>query len=118
MHRDVFSFLISSSLDSSVAITIGKLKINMFGALFGMWEILWGVVYWYPAMMLYGILRSISSKLPWDFMNKIDPFRRIPICIAYTWGLLCMPFFGLWPIVEGRDNLELLRTVDENGKKG
>ena len=68
--------------------------------------------------MLYGILRSVSSKLPWDFMHKIDPFRRIPICIAYTWGLLCMPFFGLWPIVEGRENLELLREADENGKKG
>ena len=69
-------------------------------------------------MTLYGILRTVSAKLPFDFMHKLDPFRRIPVCLAYTWGLLSMALFGLWPIVEGRENLELLREVDENGKKG
>lgn len=51
-------------------------------------------------------------------MQKIDPFRRVPINIAYTWGWLSMAIFGLWPVVEGRENLEVLREVDENGKKG
>lgn len=100
------------------AITIGKLKINLFGAIFGFWEIFWGVFYWYPAMVLYGLSRTISSKLPGDVMRRIDPFRRIPICVGYIWGLLSMTLFGLWPVVEGRENLEVLREVDENGKKG
>ena len=71
-------------------------------------------------MTIYGILRGISSKLPksMNFMDKIDPFRRIPICVAYMWGLLSMTIFGMWPVVEGRENLELIREVDENGKKG
>ena len=51
-------------------------------------------------------------------MQKIDPFRRIPICAGYMWGLLSMTVFGMWPAVEGRENLEVLREVDENGKKG
>lgn len=103
---------------STQAITLGKLKINLFGALFGIWEIFFGVFYWYPCMVLYGLSRSISAKLPGDLMKKIDPFRRIPICVAYIWGLLSMTPFGMWPVVEGRENLEALREVDENGKKG
>lgn len=100
------------------AITLGKLKINLFGALFGIWEIFWGVFYWYPAMVIYGLSRTISAKLPGDLMQKIDPFRRIPICVGYIWALLSMSIFGMWPVVEGRENLEVLREVDENGKKG
>ena len=107
-----FSFL------SMSAIKLGKLKINIFGALFGAWEIFWGIFYWYPAMTLYGLLRSISSKLPGDIMQKIDPYRRVPICIAYGLGLLSMGLFGLWPVVEGRENLEMLREMDDNGKRG
>ncbi|KAL7533075.1 hypothetical protein ACHAXR_005026, partial [Thalassiosira sp. AJA248-18] len=42
-------------------------------------------------------------------MQKIDPFRRIPICVGYIWGLLSFSLFGLWPVVEGRENLEVLR---------
>mmetsp|Transcript_20041 Transcript_20041/g.43443 ORF Transcript_20041/g.43443 Transcript_20041/m.43443 type:complete len:368 (-) Transcript_20041:233-1336(-) len=100
------------------AITLGKLKINLFGAIFGFWEIFWGVFYWYPAMILYSLSRWISSKLPGNIMQKIDPFRRIPINVAYIWGCLSMTIFGLWPVVEGRENLEMLREVDVNGKKG
>lgn len=98
------------------AITIGKLKINIFGAIFGLWEVFWGVFYWYPMMTIYGLSRSISKRLPgkFDIMEKIDPYRRIPIMVAYTWGLISMGLFGLWPVVEGRENLEALR--DDNGK--
>ena len=100
------------------AITLGKLKINLFGALFGIWEVFWGIVFWYPALTLYRLLRWVSRSLPGDVMQKIDPFRRIPICAGYMWGLLSMTVFGMWPAVEGRENLEVLREVDENGKKG
>ncbi len=65
-------------------------------------------------MTLYSLLR----KIPGDLMGKIDPFRRIPICIGYIWGLLSMTFFGMWPKVEGRENLEGLREMNDNGKKG
>jgi len=66
-------------------------------------------------MTIYGLSRSISKRLPgkFDIMEKIDPYRRIPIMVAYTWGLISMGLFGLWPIVEGRENLEALR--DDNG---
>ena len=74
----------------------------------------WGVFFWYPAMTIYGLLR----KLPGDLLGKIDPFRRIPINIGYTWGLITMTIFGMWARIEGRENLEVLREVDENGKKG
>lgn len=101
------------------SIKVGKLKINLFGAFFGIWEIFWGLFYWYPLMTLYGTLRWISAKvLPGDFMQRIDPYRRVPICIAYGWGLLSMGLFGLWPVVEGRENLEVLREINDNGKKG
>lgn len=103
---------------SAPAITLGKLKINIFGGILGLWEVFWGVVYWYPAMTLYGLSRTISSKLPGDLMRRIDPFRRIPICIAYVWALLSYNVFGMWPAVEGKENLEVLREVDGNGKKG
>lgn len=71
-------------------------------------------------MTLYIMLNWISSKLPkkLDFMEKIDPYRRVPIMVAYIWGLLSMTPFGMWPVVEGKENLEALREVDENGKKG
>lgn len=107
-----------SNVNYGPSITLGKLKINLFGAIFGFWEVFWGVFYWYPAMTLYGLSRAISAKLPGDIMQKLDPFRRIPICIAYGWGLLSMTLFGMWPAVEGRENLDVLREVDENGKKG
>lgn len=100
------------------AITLGKLKINIFGAILGLWEVFWGVVYWYPAMTLYSVSRTISSKLPGDLMRRIDPFRRVPICIAFVWAYLSYGVFGMWPTVEGRENLEVLRELDENGKKG
>ncbi len=29
-----------------------------------------------------------------------------------------MGLFGLWPVVEGRENLEVLREIDDNGKRG
>eukprot|EP00804_Cyclotella_cryptica_P022305 CCRYP_015599-RF/>CCRYP_015599-RF protein AED:0.40 eAED:0.43 QI:338/0.5/0.66/1/0.5/0.66/3/0/186 len=96
------------------AIKIGKLRINLFGAIFGLWEVFWGVFFWYPAMTLYGLLR----RMPGDLLGKLDPFRRIPICIGYTWGLIVMTLFGMWAKVEGRENLEVLREVDKNGKKG
>lgn len=99
---------------STLAITLGKLKINIFGAIFGIWEVFWGCFFWYPMMTIYALLR----KLPGDVLGKIDPYRRIPINIGYTWGLLSMTLFGMWPKVEGRENLEALREVDENGKKG
>lgn len=99
-------------------IKVGELKINLFGAFFGVWEIFWGLFYWYPLMTLYGTLRWISAKLPGDFMQLIDPYRRVPICIAYGWGLLSMGPFGLWPVVKGRENLEVLREINDNGKKG
>ena len=70
-------------------------------------------------MTLYGLSRTISSKLPGDLLGKkIDPFRRIPIMVAYIWGWMSFTPFGMWPLVEGRENLEVLREVDENGKKG
>ena len=68
--------------------------------------------------MLYVLLRKISSMLPGDiFGKKIDPFRRIPINIGYTWGMLSYSLFGLWPKVLGKENLEVLREVTEDGKK-
>lgn len=65
-------------------------------------------------MTMYGLLR----KMPGDLLGKIDPFRRIPISLGYVWGLITMTIFGMWAKVEGRENLEVLREVDENGKKG
>jgi hypothetical protein len=56
--------------------------------------------------------------MPGDLLGKIDPFRRIPISLGYVWGLITMTIFGMWAKVEGRENLEVLREVDENGKKG
>jgi len=109
-----FQNYLPSNFISQSAITLGKLKVNFFGAIFGIWEIFWGIFYWYPAMTLYSLLR----KIPGDLMNKIDPFRRIPICIGYIWGLLSMTIFGMWPKVEGWENLEILREVKKNGKKG
>jgi len=100
------------------AITLGKLKINIFGAIFGVWEVFWGIFFWYPMLMLYALSRKISSMLPGDLLGKkIDPFRRIPINIGYTWGLLSFTLFRMWPKIEGMENLEALREVDENGKK-
>ncbi|KAL7527037.1 hypothetical protein ACHAWF_002016 [Thalassiosira exigua] len=98
------------------AIKLGKLKINLFGALYGMWQILWGVCFWYPTVMLYAFLRWITSKLPGNLVERIDPFRRFPIMVAYTWGLITMTPFFMWPVVEGRENLEVLREVDEKLK--
>eukprot|EP00581_Thalassiosira_minuscula_P004367 CAMPEP_0183736256 /NCGR_PEP_ID=MMETSP0737-20130205/48890_1 /TAXON_ID=385413 /ORGANISM="Thalassiosira miniscula, Strain CCMP1093" /LENGTH=379 /DNA_ID=CAMNT_0025970207 /DNA_START=55 /DNA_END=1194 /DNA_ORIENTATION=- len=100
------------------AIKLGKLKINIFGAIFGFWEVFWGVFFWYPAMTLYSTSRWISSKLPGDILAKVDPYRRIPINIGYIWGLLSFTIFRMWPRLEGVENLEMLREVDENGKKG
>lgn len=110
--------VILSNVKYGPSIKVGKLKINLFGAFFGIWEIFWGLFYWYPLMTLYGTMRWISAKLPGDFMQVIDPYRRVPICIAYGWGLLSMGLFGLWPVVEGRENLEVLREINDNGKKG
>jgi len=94
---------------------LGKLKINIFGGLFGLWEVFWGIVFWYPALMFYALSRKISSMLPGDILGKkIDPFRRIPICAGYIWGLISMTLFRMWPKIEGKENLEELR--DENGK--
>lgn len=100
------------------AITLGKLKINIFGGILGIWEVFWGVCFWYPAMMLYGLLRTITSKLPGNLIQRIDPYRRVPTFIGYTWAMLSYSPFGMWASVEGRENLEMLREVDENGKKG
>lgn len=69
--------------------------------------------------MLYALSRKISSMLPGDILGKkIDPFRRIPINVGYVWGLISMTVFRMWPKVVGMENLEVLREVDENGKKG
>lgn len=68
--------------------------------------------------MLYAFSRKISSMLPGDIIGKkIDPYRRIPINIGYMWGVLSMSMFRIWPKIEGIENLEALRVVDENGKK-
>lgn len=98
----------------TIAIKIGKLKINTFGAIYGAWQVLWGVIFWYPALTLYGLLR----RMPGDWLGKLDPFRRIPINIGYTWGLITMSLFGMWPSIEGMGNLEVLREVGKNGKVG
>ena len=56
--------------------------------------------------------------LPGDILGKkLDPFRRIPINIGYIWGLISYTLFRMWPKIEGMENLEALRVVDENGKK-
>ena len=90
----------------------------MFGAIVGLWEITWGILFWYPMLTLYALARKISSMLPGDILGKkIDPFRRIPINIGYMWGCLSFNIFRIWPKVEGMENLEALRVVDENGKK-
>lgn len=103
----------------SEAITLGGLKINIFGAIFGVWECSMGALFWYPGLMMYAFARKISSMLPGDLLGtKIDPFRRIPINIGYMWGLLSMTVFRMWPKITGMENLEALREVDENGKKG
>ncbi len=69
--------------------------------------------------MLYAFARKISSMLPGDILGKkIDPFRRIPINVGYIWGLLSFTFFRMWPKIVGIENLEALREVKENGKKG
>ena len=100
------------------AITLGKLKINLFGAFFGLWEVFWGALFWYPVTSLYGFARAISSKLPGDLIKRIDPFRRFPCCVGYIWAVLSFSPWLLWPKLEGRENLDTLREVDENGKKG
>eukprot|EP00986_Skeletonema_menzelii_P015928 scaffold12989_cov157-Skeletonema_menzelii.AAC.10 len=108
----------SYNINYGPAITLGKLKINIFGAIFGLWEVAWGIIFWYPMLMLYALSRKISSMLPGDILGKkIDPFRRIPINIGYIWGLISFTLFRMWPKVEGLENLEALREVDENGKK-
>jgi len=98
----------NSTLTYGPAIRVGKLKINLFGAVFGLWEVFWGAAFWYPSLMLY----ILARKLPGNLVGRIDPFRRIPIAIAYVWGLLSMTVFGMWPKVEGRENLEALRDVN------
>lgn len=108
----------SMKINYGPSIRLGKLKLNLFGAIIGLWEIFCGVFLWYPAMALYGLARAISSKLPGDLLSKIDPYRRIPINFGFAWALLSYSLFGMWPAVEGRENLEVLRVVDENGKKG
>jgi 1-acyl-sn-glycerol-3-phosphate acyltransferase len=111
--------IIDLSVHFSEAMTLGKLKINIFGAIFALWEVSWGIVFWYPMLMLYAFARKISSMLPGDILGKkIDPFRRIPINVGYIWGLLSMTIFRMWPKIVGIENLDVLREVDENGKKG
>lgn len=100
------------------AITLGKLKINLFGSFFGLWEIVWGVLLWYPVTTLYRFFRIISSKLPGDLMKRLDPYRRIPICVGYIWALLSFSPFFLMPKLDGEENLDVLREQNENGKRG
>lgn len=108
----------SVNVNYGPAITLGKLKINLFAATVGLWEVFWGAFFWYPVTTLYGLSRVISSKLPGDLMKRIDPYRRIPICVGYIWALLSFSPWLLWPKLEGRENLDMLREADKNGKKG
>mmetsp|Transcript_40027 Transcript_40027/g.96303 ORF Transcript_40027/g.96303 Transcript_40027/m.96303 type:complete len:380 (-) Transcript_40027:285-1424(-) len=107
-----------TNINYGPAFKVGKLKVNLFALLFGLYEVTWGILFWYPVMTLYALLRKISSKLPFHPLRRIDPFRRIPICAGFVWAMLSFTPFGMWPKVEGRENLDVIREVEEDGKRG
>lgn len=99
----------SSSLFPGPEVTFGSsgIKLNWFGAAYGLWAISSGLVT-YSLLKLYELIRIISPK-------NFDPTRRIATPITHFWGVIKMKLFRSFPIIDGIENLEYL--YDKKSKK-
>lgn len=90
-------------------ITFGSsgIKLNWFGAAYGLWAISSGLVNYFW-LKLYELIKIIMP-------DSFDPTRRVATPFTHFWGMLKMRLFHTYPIIDGVENLELL--YDKESKK-
>lgn len=92
-------------------ITFGSsgLKMNLFGAIYGIVAISLGIFWWLGLRTLDLVYKLVG--------NKFDVNRRIPVVISQLWGVVLMTLTGCYPKITGQENVADIFESNK-GKKG
>ena len=81
-------------------ISIGSLKMNLFGLFFGIVGVSLGVLWWL-GLAFCQLFQFITRE-------KFDPQWRLPVEVSNLWGVLTLGLTNCYPVVTGKENLKAI----------
>lgn len=90
-------------------VSIGSLKLNIFGVLFGIIGVSLGFLWWL-GLAFCQLFQFVTRQ-------KFDPYWRLPVEISHLWGTLTLRLTNCYPVITGKENLkEIYKKDKETGK--
>lgn len=105
----------SSGTDESIRkfrpgpeISIGSLKLNWYGAIWGIIGVSLGFLWW----------AALSACQAFQFVtrHKFDRQRRLPVEIGHLWGTIVLRLTNCYPVIRGKENLKTVYNRDKETK--
>ena len=91
-------------------VQIGPLKLNWFGAIWGVIGVSLGF-FWWTGLVFCQVFQLLTRK-------KLDPQWRLPVEVSHLWGTTVLRLTGCYPIIYGKENLKnIYNTNQETGKR-
>lgn len=85
---------------SGPEISIGSLKMNLFGLFFGIVGVSLGVLWWL-GLAFCQLFQFITRQ-------KFDPQWRLPVEVSNLWGIFTLGLTNCYPVVTGKENLKAI----------
>eukprot|EP00980_Cylindrotheca_fusiformis_P025337 scaffold13478_cov132-Cylindrotheca_fusiformis.AAC.30 len=104
--------LINSEVDNfrpGPQISIGSLKLNWFGALWGVVGVSLGFLWWLGLAMCQ-VFQFLTRQ-------KFDPQWRLPVEVGHLWGTTVLWLTNCYPVISGKENLKTIYRRDKDTKK-
>ena len=90
-------------------VSIGSLKLNIFGVLFGIIGVSLGFLWWL-GLAFCQLFQFVTRQ-------KFDPYWRLPVEVSHLWGTLTLRLTNCYPVITGKENLkEIYKKDKETGK--
>mmetsp|Transcript_16099 Transcript_16099/g.39429 ORF Transcript_16099/g.39429 Transcript_16099/m.39429 type:complete len:222 (+) Transcript_16099:129-794(+) len=90
-------------------ISIGSLKLNWYGTIFGIIGVSLGFVWW-ASLAAYQGFQSLTRQ-------KFDRQRRVPVEFGHLWGTIVLRLTNCYPVISGKKNLKAIYKRDKETKK-
>jgi 1-acyl-sn-glycerol-3-phosphate acyltransferase len=92
-------------------LSIGSLKLNWYGAIWGVVGVSLGFLWWLGLAMCQ-VFQFLTRQ-------KFDPQWRLPVEVGHLWGTAVLKLTNCYPVVSGKNNLEAIyrRSKDTNTRK-
>jgi len=90
-------------------ISIGSLKLNWYGAIFGIIGVSLAF-FWWSGLLLCQAFQFLTRQ-------KFDSQRRLPVEVGHLWGTIVLKLTNCYPVITGKENLKAIYKGDSKTKE-